>query len=73
VARSIHRLGVLTGRDPNALGDLLARARAAGAARIAAVGDPATSCAAAGHPRGGAPAGGLHRLVGSPSVTCFPK
>ena len=43
VARSIHRLGVLTGRDPNALTALLAPARdLPGLPQIAAVGDPAS-------------------------------
>ena len=43
VARSIHRLGVLTGRDPNALTTLLAPARdLPELPKIAAVGDPAS-------------------------------
>jgi outer membrane protein, multidrug efflux system len=43
VARSIHRLGVLTGRDPNALTTLLAPARdLPELPQIAAVGDPAS-------------------------------
>jgi multidrug efflux system outer membrane protein len=43
VARSIHRLGVLTGRDPNALTTLLSPARdLPGLPQIAAVGDPAS-------------------------------
>jgi multidrug efflux system outer membrane protein len=43
VARSIHRLGVLTGRDPDALTSLLAPAHdLPELPRIAAVGDPAT-------------------------------
>ena len=43
VARSIHRLGVLTGRDPNALTTLLTPARdLPGLPQIAAVGDPAS-------------------------------
>jgi multidrug efflux system outer membrane protein len=42
VARSIHRLGVLTGRDPNALTDLLQPARELPEVpQITAVGDPA--------------------------------
>ncbi|HKT74462.1 MAG TPA: efflux transporter outer membrane subunit [Steroidobacteraceae bacterium] len=42
VERSIHRLGVLTGREPNALQDLLAPVREMPALpQIAAVGDPA--------------------------------
>jgi outer membrane protein, multidrug efflux system len=42
VARSIHRLGVLTGREPNALNDLLAPARELPQLpQITAVGDPA--------------------------------
>ncbi len=42
VSRSIHRLGVLTGRDPNALTDLLSPARDLPALpQIATVGDPA--------------------------------
>jgi outer membrane protein, multidrug efflux system len=42
VARAIHRLGVLTGREPNALNSLLAPARELPELpRIAAVGDPA--------------------------------
>lgn len=43
IARSIHRLGVLTGRDPNALTDLLAPARdLPELPRITAISDPAT-------------------------------
>ena len=43
VARSIHRLGVLTGRDPNALTTLLTPARdLPELPQIAAVGDPAS-------------------------------
>ncbi len=43
VARSMHRLGVLTGRNPNALVDSLSPARELPALpQIAAVGDPAT-------------------------------
>lgn len=43
VSRSIHRLGVLTGRDPNALQDLLSPPRdLPPLPQIAAVGDPAT-------------------------------
>ena len=43
VSRSIHRLGVLTGRDPNALSDLLSPARQLpDLPQTAAVGDPAT-------------------------------
>jgi len=43
VARSIHRLGVLTGRDPNALGDLLSPPHELpDLPKIATVGDPAT-------------------------------
>ena len=42
VSRSIHRLGVLTGRDPNALTDLLSPAKELpGLPQLAAVGDPA--------------------------------
>jgi outer membrane protein, multidrug efflux system len=42
VARSIHRLSVLTGREPNALTELLAPARELpNLPRIAAIGDPA--------------------------------
>src|SRR5213079_2898710 len=42
VARAIHRLAVLTGREPNALDDLLAPARELPALpQISAVGDPA--------------------------------
>jgi outer membrane protein, multidrug efflux system len=42
IARSIHRLGVLTGRDPNALTGVLAPARdLPELPRIAAIGDPA--------------------------------
>ncbi|HEY0342833.1 MAG TPA: efflux transporter outer membrane subunit, partial [Steroidobacteraceae bacterium] len=43
VARSIHRLGVLTGRDPDALTTLLAPAKdLPGLPKIAAIGDPAS-------------------------------
>ena len=43
VARSIHRLGVLTGRDPNALTSLLAPPRELPELpKIAAIGDPAS-------------------------------
>ena len=43
VARSIHRLGVLTGRDPNALTDLLTPTKELPALpRITAISDPAT-------------------------------
>lgn len=43
VAVSIHRLGVLTGRDPNALTDLLAPAKDLPALpQITAIGDPAS-------------------------------
>ena len=43
VARSIHRLSVLTGREPNALSDLLAPARdLPELPRITAINDPAT-------------------------------
>jgi outer membrane protein, multidrug efflux system len=43
VALSIHRLGVLTGRDPNALTDLLAPAKdLPELPKIAAIGDPAS-------------------------------
>ena len=42
IARSIHRLGVLTGRDPNALTDLLTPAKGLpDLPQLAAVGDPA--------------------------------
>ena len=42
VSRSIHRLGVLTGRDPNALTDLLSPPQELpGLPQIAAIGDPA--------------------------------
>jgi outer membrane protein, multidrug efflux system len=43
IARSIHRLGVLTGRDPDALTSLLAPAHdLPGLPQIAAIGDPAS-------------------------------
>ena len=43
IARSIHRLGVLTGRDPDALTGLLAPAHdLPGLPQIAAIGDPAS-------------------------------
>jgi multidrug efflux system outer membrane protein len=43
VARSIHRLGVLTGRDPNALTDLLSPAKdLPGLPQITAISDPAS-------------------------------
>ena len=43
VARSIHRLGVLTGRDPNALTDLLAPAKdLPELPKLTAIGDPAS-------------------------------
>jgi multidrug efflux system outer membrane protein len=43
ISRSIHRLGVLTGRDPNALGDQLSPAHdLPDLPQIMAVGDPAT-------------------------------
>jgi multidrug efflux system outer membrane protein len=43
VARSIHRLGVLTGREPNALTEILAPARdLPGLPQITAIEDPAT-------------------------------
>jgi multidrug efflux system outer membrane protein len=42
ISRSIHRLGVLTGRNPNALTDLLSPSRdLPGLPQIAGVGDPA--------------------------------
>jgi multidrug efflux system outer membrane protein len=42
VSRAIHRLGVLTGRDPNALQDLLSPAKdLPGLPKLTAVGDPA--------------------------------
>jgi len=42
ISRSIHRLGVLTGRDPNALTDLLTPAKELPALpQVAAIGDPA--------------------------------